>query len=400
MTLQDYARGLGERGLLIVKDRAFGQMNGYPYFIYPNWRGSVIHSLAAVFHFSQNVRPRYLKNQVPDTKLTSGTNPGTLTMTVKVDKLDDGKDSLNRFFQKMGEFTDAAHKMGLTAPGKCPICKQGNCDSLALFPQGYVPTHRACVEQSNFDRIRDAADNSEHGNHGLGILGAFLGAMLGCLLVFLIAMFSGIIYAVLYVVIPLASYYGYKLFKGRMDKTALTSVLIFSILSLFAFEFANFAVVWHRQIGEWLSPAGLFSRYFQIMSGSAMLSDMAMPALFLFFGILLDWNTIKSSNKTYVQNAENQLQTLMVLDPQAPAVPGSEVEKASRNAAAVEGRDSLERFGSAGEGEVLGDDIARQSGKQSFSEALKEYQQQKSQEDSRRKEPPENPQNNDTFDVK
>ena len=271
MTLQDYARGLGERGLLIVKDRAFGQMNGYPYFIYPNWRGSVIHSLAAVFHFSQNVRPRYLKNQVPDTKLTSGTNPGTLTMTVKVDKLDDGKDSLNRFFQKMGEFTDAAHKMGLTAPGKCPICKQGNCDSLALFPQGYVPTHRACVEQSNFDRIRDAADNSEHGNHGLGILGAFLGAMLGCLLVFLIAMFSGNIYAVLYVVIPLASYYGYKLFKGRMDKTALTSVLIFSILSLFAFEFANFAVVWHRQIGEWLSPAGLFSRYFQIMSGSVLI---------------------------------------------------------------------------------------------------------------------------------
>ena len=52
----------------------------------------------------------------------------------------------------------------------------------------------------------------------------------------------------------------------------------------------------------------------QIMSGSAMLSDMAMPALFLFFGILLDWNTIKSSNKTYVQNAENQLQTLMRTD--------------------------------------------------------------------------------------
>lgn len=367
MTLQDYARGLGARGLLLVEDRAFGQMNGYPFYIYPNYRGSVIHSLAAVFHFSQNVRSGYLKKVIQDASLTSGTNPGTLTMTVKVDKLADGENGFDPFFAKVGEFTNAARGLGLTPPAKCPICKRENCDSLALFPQGYVPTHRACVQRDNFDQIQEAADNREHGGPGRGILGAFLGAMLGCLLVFLIAMFSGHIYAVLYVAIPLASYYGYKLCKGRMDKTVLISVLVFSILSLFVFEFANFAVEWNRQIGGWLSPAELFRRYFQYMSVSDMLWDMAYPALFLFFGILLDWNVIKNGNKDIVRDAQYQLKTLMVLDPQAPAKPSS------------------------GAGKVLGDDIARQSGKQSFSEALKEYQRQQKQTDPGKTDPSKNP---------
>lgn len=387
MTLQDYTQDLGARGLLLVKDKAFGQMNGYPYYIYPNFRGYVIHSLAAVFHFRQNVRPRYLKKAVADASLTSGSNPGTLTMMVRIDKLPAGENAFDLFFSKMGAFTTAARNLGLTAPDKCPICKRGGCDSLALFSQGYVPTHRACVEHYNFDEIQKARDNSQNGNHGLGILGAFLGAMAACLLIFLLAMASGRIYGMLYIAVPLAAYYGYKLFKGRMDKTVLISVLIFSILSLFAFEFANFAVEWHRQIGGWLSLPEIFAYYFQLMSFGDMLMDMAMPALFLLFGILLDWNIIKNGNKNFVENAQNQLKTLMVLDPQAPAASKAEVEKAAADAATVQESD-------------LGEDVARQSGKQTFSEALKEYQEQQRQREASRKDPGENPQSHNTFDGK
>lgn len=119
---------------------------------------------------------------------------------------------------------------GLNIPVTCPLCGAHNPDSFAHVNGAYIPTHANCVHAMAATKHAEVDANQRQGNYALGILGAILGAILGNLPNILAILLFERTYVILFALIPLASYYGYKLLGGVMSNATFWIVSVFSIL--------------------------------------------------------------------------------------------------------------------------------------------------------------------------
>jgi len=131
-------------------------------------------------------------------------------------------------------------KYGFQPKNECPYCGRGCCDTAAILHQKlaitYGLTHRACL-QGRVETMQEKAEtNAESGSYLTGFLGALLGMVVGCIPSVLTGLFADTIYAVLMALIPICSYFGYKLLGGKMNKVPLVLSIVFSVIGVYVMD--------------------------------------------------------------------------------------------------------------------------------------------------------------------
>ncbi len=203
---------------------------------------------------------------------------------------------------------------GLLPRDRCPYCRQSGCDALSFAKGGYGAVHYRCLQDAAA-RERDKADsNLQNGSYLLGVVGAFLGMIVGSIPSFLTIAFMQMEYAVLFALIPLCAYFGYKLFRGKMNKAALVVSILMAILGVFLlyFELIIFSVM--HEYGA------SFSQVMSVMPSllrdgevwASILTGALQEFLFMGLGIFFVWRLISS---TAAGNADNAAAALQLARP-------------------------------------------------------------------------------------
>ena len=92
----------------------------------------------------------------------------------------------------------------------------------------------------------------------LGFLGALLGALVGAIPWFIVSAFFSFFVGWLGFLVGLASFFGYKLFKGAKNLPfAMVTIIVLSILAICLAEFCGYAVYVYQQLEEVLAAYGV-----------------------------------------------------------------------------------------------------------------------------------------------
>lgn len=223
-----------------------------------------------------------------------------------------GKDDdlFDMFTAAMDTVTDAMREAGISVPDKCPFCKQDNCDALALFGGAYQPAHRTCCQERSYSVSTDAEMNDRQGSYLTGFIGAVLGGIIATLPSLATTVWIERIYAALFFLIPLGVYYGYKLLRGRMDKTAGVISVVVSLVMPFVLEMLVFYVSVAKEFHILPNIFATSAWYFDLFTPDEMLASMAMPYVFLIFGIIVTFKQITRTSANDVADAGNLLESM------------------------------------------------------------------------------------------
>lgn len=223
-----------------------------------------------------------------------------------------GKDDdlFGMFTAAMDAVTSALQEADVSVPDKCPFCKQDHCDALALIGGAYQPAHRTCCQERSYSVSTDAEMNDRQGSYFTGLIGAVLGGILATLPSLATTVWMERIYAALFFLIPLGVYYGYKLFRGKMDKTAGVISVIVSLAMPFVLEMLVFYVSVAKEFHILPSIFATSAWYFDLYTPGEMVASMAMPYVFVIFGIAVTFKQITRTSANDVADAGNLLESM------------------------------------------------------------------------------------------
>jgi len=237
-------------------------------------------------------------------------NQGTVAFTVQ----QKDADPTPLFEQVLDTVATHFREAGLTPSDTCPVCHQPGCDGLAFLNGVYVPVHQACVQNTTQAVALKAQKNQATGNYFTGFLGALLGGLVGTIPNVIAAVWLERIFAILYALIPLGAYYGYKLFKGKMNKAALVSAIVSSVINLFMVEYIN-QYVWLCLDFEELFDLGLYTQvFFMVLREGELTAGLLQGALFLALGLWFSWSQISHTGHQDVQSAATVQATVLPWD--------------------------------------------------------------------------------------
>ncbi|MDR0890312.1 MAG: hypothetical protein LBM28_06690 [Oscillospiraceae bacterium] len=312
MTLQE----LAARGNWIVVDKTiYGVHQGFPFTLGLNTKKSS-DALTMLFKTGSTVPLKVVKEirtNLPKRTMVAQPNGGLQIIAASNESCDAYMLAMQVLSAATAAFRNA--KTPIEPPKNCPVCKQAGCDSAAEINGKYVPVHRACVRIHAEKGKSEANNNEVSGSYLFGILGAFLGVLVGCVPVFLLGILAKIEVGFLFILIPFASYYGYKFFKGRLGNVARISVILCSLLGFVELQLLlNYYFL--RAEGYMVSFALATKSYFA-NDFAALLDSTWFGLVFLAIGILYSFKMLGTTNRDRIKQTENSLQTVIPLS--APA---------------------------------------------------------------------------------
>lgn len=143
-----------------------------------------------------------------------------------------------------------------------------------------------------------------HGSYVTGAIGAFLGIIVGTVPTICTIMLTEQIFALLYALIPICGFFGYRLFKGRLNRWAIGITVIFSVLSVYWMMIIiqvlvplGYGLSLSESLGVILPQLGSFDFWINMTVHSAS------SFLFLLIGIFIAWSTM---TKTVKNSSSNQ----------------------------------------------------------------------------------------------
>lgn len=238
----------------------------------------------------------------------------SLRITVKANNDVEFAAAFDRFLVTV---TGMAQRDGLYPSPACPICKQNGCDSYGLQGAIYRPVHAQCVQTTAAQKHLKAEKNLNEGNRGLGIIGAVLGAAVGAIPAILYYAFFDTIYIYLFALLcalePLCSYYGYKLFRGKLDRGVLPVIIATSLLAIPYMVYGTVAVVFYS---EGYTPPNFFEIF-----DSALAGIFGQIAIFVALGFFIVAGIVTRTAKGDIKDALSAAQSLRPIQP----FPGSGV---------------------------------------------------------------------------
>ncbi len=230
--------------------------------------------------------------------------------TVRVGKADP-EAQLSRF---LDVFSQTLRECGAPPAETCAVCRESRPDSTCLIGTNQ-PVHRVCVQNMTHQVKEQAEDNRNNGSFATGLIGAVLGMLVGLIPSILSILFLQYIVALLFALVPLASMWGYRKFRGVQNRAATAAVVLLSLLGVLVLEFT---VVVLSLVREYSAPIGKAIQYtasyvFSAEGIGPFLRDSAVSFLFMFLGIFIAWKNLRQSNDTLVQDADVALDTLRPL---------------------------------------------------------------------------------------
>lgn len=213
--------------------------------------------------------------------------------------------------------TEALRGAGVEPADTCALTGAANPDSLCVMMTqkyfGFQPVNAAAVRQSGYEAQAKAEDNENNGNYLTGILGAILGALVGIAVNLLTIAIGRRIYSILFALIPVASMFGYKLFKGKANKSSIVIVCVLSLLAVPVLEFLTCAIVLTQE--TYISFSESMSYWFEHFFDSDVLKEtgpeMLKFLLFMALGLFIGWNYVNNSlNSTKIQSTKAQMDSV------------------------------------------------------------------------------------------
>ena len=142
-----------------------------------------------------------------------------------------------------------------------------------------------------------------------------LGALVGSIPTVLLAVFANIISAWLFALIPIASFFGYKLFGGKLEgKLPMIFVVLASLLTLPVLELAQFYAAVMEYWGTTLSLGDTVLLYLQTMTPADTALDLLQPLLFMGLGMFISRGVINQNNGSLTVQAEELAASIAPLE--------------------------------------------------------------------------------------
>lgn len=221
------------------------------------------------------------------------------------------------FDRLMQVYVQEANSQGYVNPTVCPVCRQSNCDAYAFYGGSYTQVHANCVQQQNNQAVAKINDNELNGSYALGFLGALLGGIVGTIPSVLLIVYMDVISAWLCALIPLGAYFGYKLFKGKMNYAALGASVVMSVLMIPGLDyFTSLLLVFQEYAGWILTPM----EYIEMLTAypEDFLPFLMQVTLFVGLGLVCVFGIVRQGNKHFYQSAAFSNATLRPIEQQTP----------------------------------------------------------------------------------
>lgn len=215
-----------------------------------------------------------------------------------------------KLLSDMNEIVNILSDSQIEVSHRCALCGREETDAHAMIAGTNRPIHKKCIQK----KLVNTRLEIEEKSYKKGIIGAVIGCFLGSLPNLWVYLFWGQTYAVLFLLLPLCIYYGYKFLGGRMDRMVVVVTIILSILSVFCMEIAYLV---NYNIQEQFVPDTLFWRFkmlikvFQIDGlFKYILKNSSLKLLFVFVGIIIEWEVISKNVKQMEKNIEEIMDTV------------------------------------------------------------------------------------------
>lgn len=318
MTLRELANRGQSQGFRIVEDQIVGIHKGYAFQITMKSKTEkdTIYIRVQVEGSVPGKVRKGIKGRLPKKTQVIWSANLPLTVILTTDSTQDiyniTVDALNAIAENL-----SSAKRPINNPKKCAVCKKEDCDSAALVGGSFVRVHRQCVEEENRKEVESADQNQLSGSHITGLIGAILGAIVGCIPSLFTICFLEYEFGLLFAAIPIASFYGYKLFKGRRGAGA--AVLV-SLASLAAFTIMNptvwfFLELMSRGYGFWETVV----IYYTELSLPDILSEIWFRAIFIIVGIVGGFKMMSTTNEERISAAKTTAESIIPLNSAAKA---------------------------------------------------------------------------------
>ncbi|MEG2769346.1 MAG: hypothetical protein RR902_00845 [Oscillospiraceae bacterium] len=177
----------------------------------------------------------------------------------------------------------------------CPICKLDGCDAAAFYDGMYTAVHTDCIK-NEVNKKAKTAHKQANGNVFLGLLGAIIGAFIGTLPTIFSIVKMDYLIALLCAVIPMASFFGYKLFHGKVNKATVWIIAAISLLQSFTIMVISIMMATGT---PFFTSLLILIAYFGDFAGI-----FAQIIVFIGLGILFAWGYIRRKPQDIMQNAE------------------------------------------------------------------------------------------------
>lgn len=238
------------------------------------------------------------------------------------------KDLVSPIHAVLAELT----RLGYVANPRCPICGEKDCDCAIFLGREFRFAHRACVDTLDSDADAETKKSQKQGSVLLGILGAFLGMLVGTLPNLFTILSMEMEYSLLFALIPICSYFGYKLLGGKMKRPIpLIVSIVMSVIGVIMLLFEAVTII---SMKEYDIPAKEFFNCLGLLMAepdvwSDLLSNCFREFLFTALGLFVAWRVISSTPAQNKQNAATTAKMSMVV------LPGAETEAETAEETAV-----------------------------------------------------------------
>ena len=177
---------------------------------------------------------------------------------------------------------------------KCVVC--GEEAENGSFGGIYVPVHSECVDSlKELSKQEVAEENKNIANLPKSIILAFVGAIVGLIPSVISILGFGTMIALLYALIPLASFFGYKLGKAPKRWYATLIVIVLSVFVVVALDIYLYDLI---AFSEGITLAECLSLY-----SADFVSDLLYSVLFVGVGVFISWKYISNTADTRKNNA-------------------------------------------------------------------------------------------------
>lgn len=311
MTLQQICSWGAAHNYRAVGDRMVGIYNGYPFSLTVKNGGS---RDTLTFSFSLNKNApmkaiREIRKNLPKGSTASTASDGTFTIAVK----STGDEDLNSLVAGTLETVSSvlsSQSKPVTGSGTCAVCNKIGYDGYALVAGKFTSVHKTCAEERSQKDAVKAAKNRSGGNYALGLLGAVLGAIIGYLPNLLLMYFAEYELGILYMLIPLASYFGYKLCRGKLGGVARLIVILSSLVVFIL----SWPTIYHfYSLAAGYTDSWLFDiRWFYTVEFTPLdlVEIMWFGTLFLLVGIVVSFRQLGTTNADVIESAAESLESI------------------------------------------------------------------------------------------
>ena len=240
----------------------------------------------------------------------------TVVYSIRFNKAEEAGDL---FARRLDAITAALRENGVLPQDTCAITGASNPDSLCLISSDrylcYRPVCASAVRDQN-NAVQEKVENNENnGNYVLGTVGAILGMLVGVLVNLLLILLTKRIYAVIFALVPLASMFGYKLFKGKMNKTALVIVIILCLIAVPLIPFLEIVYTLIREygmsVGDAISGTLEYFKTPGALSEPELIKELLQLLVFMGLGLLIAFRSVSGMlNTTAVRMSRIQSESL------------------------------------------------------------------------------------------